>query len=323
MLTVISNRYNEAEDFDELFLEGEIGASFFDNSGTDATMFRGLLAGAKGKTLLLDINSPGGSFFDGLSMYHALRNSGKHVITRVSGVAASAASLVFMGGNERILPNGCRVMIHCVSGGAWGNAADMERAMEQLKNFDNDAAAIYSECSISGVSADEFLKLMQAETWMGVADALAYGVATASEGVDAVAANLEYEKAKNKFLQKEEILKDLNELKEKYPELYNEAVQIGRDAVALEATTEAARVDGIKAAAHATQADLVEQLIKSGATVEDATSQILLDIKNRFASPPVMGNGVNADEIKNEYAKITDPKKRYKFFNEHRKTITK
>ena len=80
--------------------------------GVSAKEFIAELKQYAGQAITLTINSPGGSVFDALAIYNALRNSGGEVTTKVMGVAASAASLIFMAGDKRVMPENTFLMIH-------------------------------------------------------------------------------------------------------------------------------------------------------------------------------------------------------------------
>lgn len=90
---------NEAEtDTAEVFVYDEIGGSF----GVSADEFVKDLSEIDAKNIDVRINSPGGSLFDGIAIRNALEKHPAYVRSWVDGVAASAASIVAMGGNEVI-----------------------------------------------------------------------------------------------------------------------------------------------------------------------------------------------------------------------------
>lgn len=80
--------------------------------GVQAKDFISDLAKVSSKVLNVEINSPGGDVFAGLAIYNALKGSGKEIVVKVMGVAASAASLIAMAGDKIIMPKNTFMMIH-------------------------------------------------------------------------------------------------------------------------------------------------------------------------------------------------------------------
>ena len=106
-----------------LALDEEIG--FW---GTQAKDFRAQLDAVDGNSLDVEINSPGGEVFAGLGMYNMLRTwaarDGNTLTTRVSGVAASIASVIALAGDKREMPKNAFAMVHSVSSFAWGTSEE-------------------------------------------------------------------------------------------------------------------------------------------------------------------------------------------------------
>ena len=95
----------------------------------------------------------------------------------VEGIAASAASLIFMAGAERLMSAGSHLMIHDPSGAIWGNEEEARRQADQLGLVANTYAAVYA--AASGKSVEECRAIMKAETWYGPEAAIAAGFADA------------------------------------------------------------------------------------------------------------------------------------------------
>lgn len=127
----------------------------------------------------LHINSEGGSVFDGLAIYNALRNHSKPVTAYVDALAASAASFIAMAANHIVIAKNASMMIHDAIGFAFGNAADMRALADLLDESSETIAEIYDDHAGGGVS--HWRDLMRAETWFrgqaaidaGLADELA------------------------------------------------------------------------------------------------------------------------------------------------------
>lgn len=141
------------------------------------------------KSIVLLVNSPGGSVFDGLAIYNALknvRNKGVHIKGRVMGIAASAASFVIMAANEIEMPENAMMMVHYASGLAWGNAEEMRDTADILDKIDASIVGIYT--ARTGKSEEDVRALLAAETYMSAAEAKAKGFAdTVTENVKATA----------------------------------------------------------------------------------------------------------------------------------------
>lgn len=120
--------------------------------------------------LEVEINSGGGSVFAGSEIYTALKSYSGKVITKVVGLAASAASVVTMAGDiVKITPTG-QVMIHNASGGFGGDYRDMEKGAEILKNVNATISNAYR--IKTGLSNEELLEMMNKETWLTPQQAL-------------------------------------------------------------------------------------------------------------------------------------------------------
>jgi len=121
-------------------------------------------------TLVLRVNSPGGSVWDGLAIYNTLRAYPAHKVVRVEGLAASAASFIIQAADEIEVAEASFVMIHRAWGLSIGDADEHLKAAAQLEQDDGVLAGIYARRS--GRDASEFRELMAAETWFTGAEAV-------------------------------------------------------------------------------------------------------------------------------------------------------
>lgn len=164
----------------EIDLYDEIG--YF---GVTAKSFREALAGITADRITLNINSPGGDVFDGLAMRNDLLAHKAYVVVRVTGLAASAASVVAMAGDEVLVSDGAFLMIH----NAWSVAIGDKRALTEraklLGKIDASLAEIYS--TKTGIDADEIAELMDDETWFSAQEAVDRGFADSVTDADAKA----------------------------------------------------------------------------------------------------------------------------------------
>lgn len=125
------------------------------------------------------INSYGGEVAEGVAIYAALCRHKAKVITHCDGFACSAASVVFMAGDERLISDLGMLMIHEAWTSERGNAAALRKAADDLEKISSAAAnAFRGRVSIDD---DELAGLLAAETWLTADDALAKGFATGIE----------------------------------------------------------------------------------------------------------------------------------------------
>ena len=171
---------NLANNVAEIELYDEIGESWWNEHAVSATQFKEALDGLdKGITEIhLRVNSPGGSVFDGMSMYELIkkeRNQGRKVIAYIDGYAASIASIIIMACNEIIIGDGGMVMIHKPLTGVYGNATEMERLINILDKIEENMITIYAKKT--GKSRIELANELAAETWFTSEEAIKQGFA--------------------------------------------------------------------------------------------------------------------------------------------------
>jgi ATP-dependent Clp endopeptidase proteolytic subunit ClpP len=124
----------------------------------------------------VEINSPGGSVFEGQRIYNALRGisaRGVEVTTTVNGLAASMGSVILMAGDKRQMTQGSRIMIHEASTIAMGDSRAMRKTADLLEGISSEIADIYAERTSGDKKA--IRNLMFAETWMTADEAKANG----------------------------------------------------------------------------------------------------------------------------------------------------
>jgi ATP-dependent Clp protease protease subunit len=126
------------------------------------------------RNVTLRINSPGGSVFAGAAIANYLRTF-PHLSAVVDGLAASAASLIFMAApkERRSMGVSSFLMIHEPSGFAFGPAAIMEKMATDLRKISDDIAALYA--SDTGKSLEQAKAWMEEETWFTAEDARTAG----------------------------------------------------------------------------------------------------------------------------------------------------
>ncbi len=153
----------------EVLIYDEIGAY-----GVSAKGFLAELGALPGDAAIdLRLNSPGGSVFDAVAIFNALKRHTGEVTVWIDGIAASAASYVAMAGDTIIMPENAFLMIHDPSGLVMGTAEDMRSTAEALDKV--KGSLIQGYAAKSGKADDEIATLMAAETWLDANDALDIG----------------------------------------------------------------------------------------------------------------------------------------------------
>lgn len=142
---------------------------WFEIESTCPKEVRAIIDAAKGEPLDVYIDSGGGSIFAGSDIYSALRAYEGRVNIHVTGLAASAASIIAMAGYSDISPT-AMLMVHNVSCTSRGDYHDMDKSSEMLQQANKAMAAAY--IAKTGLSESEVLAMMDKETWMPAADAV-------------------------------------------------------------------------------------------------------------------------------------------------------
>jgi ATP-dependent Clp protease protease subunit len=148
-------------------------------TGLSAADFGAQLAQAEAsgeKRVSVRINSGGGNWQEGQTMYDLLKASALKVDTYCVGLVASAATLPFMAGNKRFISAHGRLMIHNCASVASGQVADLENAIAQQKAINSSMAQLYA--TASGQTVEKCAELMAATTYLDAEQALALGFAT-------------------------------------------------------------------------------------------------------------------------------------------------
>ncbi|MDJ1463340.1 head maturation protease, ClpP-related [Nitratireductor sp. GZWM139] len=113
------------------------------------------------RDVTVSINSPGGSMFDGIAMYNMLAQHPAKVTVQIVGIAASAASVIAMAGDEIQMGRGAQMMVHRSWGVAIGNTHDFAEAQALFSQFDESMAEIYA--ARTGMGDDEIMSIMEGE----------------------------------------------------------------------------------------------------------------------------------------------------------------
>ncbi|PKV49777.1 ATP-dependent Clp protease protease subunit [Aquimarina sp. MAR_2010_214] len=128
------------------------------------------------KEIKLYINSPGGYVTSGFAMYDTIKSLKSPVSTICTGLAASMGSILLSVGEKgrRFIQPHAKVMIHQPSGGARGQASNIEiQAAEILKTKELSAQILADNC---GQDVEKVLKDFNRDYWMDAQESLEYGI---------------------------------------------------------------------------------------------------------------------------------------------------
>ena len=132
--------------------------------------------------ITVELNSPGGDVSSGVRIYNYLRDHQAKVHTRVTGTAASIATVIMMAGDTRSMAVGSTMMTHRASALMVGffSAKEMEETAHNLQAIDASMVDIY--VAATGKSADEVAALLdQGDTYLGADEAIEWGFATEAD----------------------------------------------------------------------------------------------------------------------------------------------
>jgi ATP-dependent protease ClpP protease subunit len=167
----------KAEDKDNVInVFDVIGADYFGEGFTAKRMSAALRSIGAENDVVVNLNSPGGDFFEGATIYNLLIEHKGHVTVNVSGLAASAASVIAMAGDTINISQVGFLMVHNAWGMVVGNRHDMTAAADVFGVFDSAMRDLYA--ARTGLDAKAIEKLMDNETWLNAKDAVEKGFAT-------------------------------------------------------------------------------------------------------------------------------------------------
>ena len=124
------------------------------------------------------INSPGGVVTAGMAILDTMQFIKPDVCTVVMGQACSMGSLLATAGapgKRKMLPN-ARHMIHQPSGGAGGQATDMEIQVKEILKMKQNLTQLYVDHNSKGKTFEEFYTAMERDNFMSAQEALDFGL---------------------------------------------------------------------------------------------------------------------------------------------------
>tara|TARA_R100000734_G_scaffold12420_1_gene9165 strand:- start:133 stop:1134 length:1002 start_codon:yes stop_codon:yes gene_type:complete len=152
----------------EISIYDEIG-----DFGTSAKNFIEEVKNVSDNDITLRINSVGGSVFDGLAIYNALRSHRGYVTIKIEGLAASISTVIAMAGDNIEMSENGFFMIHNPFGQSAGEAVDMRKTADLLDKIKDEIIEIYQRKT--DLSYDELSDMMDKETWLSSQEAIELG----------------------------------------------------------------------------------------------------------------------------------------------------
>ena len=215
-------KINESET--ELYVYGDIRKKDWidewlgtGQDATDAYSLKDALTTVDTPNLTVRINSYGGSVSEGLAIYSLLSEFKGHLKTIVDGFACSAASVIFMAGQERVVPENGLLMIHNAWTEARGDSNAMKKVAEDLEKITQPSLNIY--VSKTNLSEEEIKEKMDREEWITSQEAYEWGFSTTQTRKDDAMQSLEADFVYNLVMKNKELQKTVEEkakeLKEK------------------------------------------------------------------------------------------------------------
>lgn len=172
--TVTNQETQETVTERTLFLNGTIAEeSWFDDDVTPQ-LFKDELNSGTGD-ITVWINSPGGDCVAAAQIYNMLMDYKGSVTVKIDGIAASAASVIAMAGTKVLVSPVSMLMIHNPMTVAFGNSAEMQKAIDMLASVKDSILNAYE--IKTGLSRTKLSHLMDAETWMDANKAIELGFA--------------------------------------------------------------------------------------------------------------------------------------------------
>lgn len=178
---------NLAGDTADVRIYGMVGHRAMGGAVNAADFAKGL-SEVKAKTINLRLNTEGGSVFEGVAIYNALKNHGARIVAHVDGLAASIGSFIAMAADEIRIAKNAYMMLHnpMTGGGGMADARDLRRTADTLDKLRKTIVGAYAARTKQPEA--EIERMMDEETWLNAEEAKAKGFADAISGEAAIVA---------------------------------------------------------------------------------------------------------------------------------------
>jgi ATP-dependent Clp endopeptidase proteolytic subunit ClpP len=155
-----------------IYIYDQIGSGFF-SEGVTAKNIAEQINASKDKKIIVHINSPGGSVYEGYAIYNLLSNSGKTIETVVEGMCASISTLIALSASKITMLPLAQWLIHNPFAFIEGDAEDLKKAADDLVKIQNTLVGIY--VSKTGKTAEEIQALMNEDRIIDANEAKSLG----------------------------------------------------------------------------------------------------------------------------------------------------
>ena len=166
--------WNKAETTNDIYIYGDIVNYEWFDSDVTAKSFTDDLNSFNGEPVTVHINSGGGDVFAGLAISNAIKNYKGGVTVMIDGLAASAASLIAVGGKKVCMASNALMMIHEAKVGVMGYYAinDLSKLQNELTAIKGAIIATYQ----SRAKDADIAAMVEVETWFSAKEALEAGL---------------------------------------------------------------------------------------------------------------------------------------------------
>jgi ATP-dependent Clp protease protease subunit len=157
-----------------LYFDGYIAQdSWYDDDITPKN-FKNELISSEGD-IVVWLNSPGGDVFAASQIYNMLKEYNGKVTVKIDGIAASAASVIAMAGEEILMSPVAMMMIHNPATVIFGEASDFQSGIDMLSEVKEGIINAYEKKT--ELPRNKISKMMDAETWFSAQKAVELGFA--------------------------------------------------------------------------------------------------------------------------------------------------
>lgn len=156
---------NKQDEETTIYIYDEI--SWFGVSAED--IVKDIISSDSKKTLNIRFNSPGGSVFDGMAIYNAIKQRKGKTVSHIDGLAASISSLIALASDEVIMADNAFFMIHDPWSIVIGSASVMREEADLLDKV--GGAIVNTYMSKTKKTEEEIKNWMSAETWFSAEEA--------------------------------------------------------------------------------------------------------------------------------------------------------
>ena len=157
-----------------LYLDGYIAKDSWFNDDVTPKQFKEELELSDGD-ISVWLNSPGGDVFAANQIYNMLKEHKGKVTVKIDGLAASAASIISMAGDEILISPVGMIMVHNPAAMVFGEESDFQSGIQMLNEVKESIINAYEKKT--GLGRAKLSNMMNAETWMNAKKAVELGFA--------------------------------------------------------------------------------------------------------------------------------------------------